>query len=185
MFQSVILFLQRRRLHVCMALAVVSLGTVSPGNAESQTGEQSLKTFLQSYLRDGLVEDTTTKFSAASISLDEKTQMELVYLSGKDWCGTGGCTAFLLSRGQSSFKIIQKFTLVRLPIRVLCHRTKGWNDLVMWVRGGGGSGHTTVMRFNGSRYPSNPSSEPVATSAMLADCGQDLSLDGVGERLYP
>jgi hypothetical protein len=126
-----------------------------------------------------------TKFSAASISLDEKTQMELVYLSGPDWCGTGGCTAILLSRGQSSFKVIQKFTLVRLPVRVLCNRTKGWRDLGMWVRGGGGSSHPVVLRFNGSRYPSNPSAEPVAESATLAGCGQDLPLGGIAERLYP
>jgi hypothetical protein len=51
MLQSVIFFLQGRRLQAFMALAFVALGTVSPGLAQSQDQENSLKAFLQNYQR--------------------------------------------------------------------------------------------------------------------------------------
>ncbi len=170
-------------------IAVISLGCawqMSACAAESAVSSVTLKAFLQERFRgEGQIEDRSTRFVAAPVSLDEKTPMELVYVLGQRWCGSGGCTAFLLKPEGSSFAVAQKFTLVRLPIRVLCSKSNGWRDIAMWVRGGGSSGHAVVLHFNGSRYPSNPSVAPAVTSGELAGCGQDLALSGAGEKLYP
>jgi hypothetical protein len=154
--------------------------------AETATSDGALRGFLQDYLKShGLTEDRTTRYSVASVSLDDKTQMELVYISGQRWCGSGGCTALLLKPEQSSFKIIERFTLVRLPIRVLTEVTNGWHEIAMWVQGGGISGRTVVLRYDGAKYPSNPSTAPTLQSTGLPDSGLDLPLKREGEVLYP
>lgn len=169
---------------VAITLLVSALGLgVFP--AISATSNQDLQTFLQKYCKDGdPTADRTTRYSAASVSLDDKTQMELVYISGDTWCGSGGCFAVLLKPEGSSFKVIQEFTLARLPIRVLPSLTNGWHDLAMWVRGGGVSGRVAILRYNGSKYPSNPSMAPALKTNELPK-GAELPLQQFGDLLYP
>gem|GEM_PF-3000259 len=183
--QSKVIQVQTRSFVLSLVLAIASLVIASSSLAESGPSDHALTVFLQGYLRDDQTQGHTSRFSSAPLLLDEHTPMVFVYLSGPEWCGSGGCTALLIARDKKSFKLVQKFTLVNLPIRVLCSLTNGWHDLAFRVHGGGVSNHPVVLRFNGSRYPSNPSAEPVAESAALAGCGQDLPLGGVGERLYP
>jgi hypothetical protein len=167
------------------ALLLTSAWAAYAFAAETATSDGVLRTFLQGYLKgpDPTV-DRTTRYSTAPVSLDNGTQMELIYLSGQRWCGSGGCTALLLEADGSSFKVIEKFTLVRLPIRVLPNLTNGWHDLAMWVQGGGISGHAAVLRYDGSKYPSNPSVAPATQSAGPPDSGLDLPLKRDGELLY-
>jgi hypothetical protein len=144
-----------------------------------------LRVFLQSYLKDPTSEDSTTRYSTATVSLDGKTPMRLVYISGQQWCGSGGCTALLLTSDRSLFKVIQKFTSVQLPIRVLSTTTAGWHDLAFWIRGGGSSPVMVVLRYDGSKYPSNPTIAPSLDSTGLSDTGVELPLKHQGEALYP
>lgn len=110
--------------------------------------------------------------------------MDLVYISGDEWCGSGGCFAVLLEPNGLSFKVIQKFTLARLPIKILPSLTHGWHDLAMPVQGGGISGHVAVLQYNGSKYPSNPSMAPPLKSNDLPS-GAELPLQQFGDLLYP
>ena len=50
---------------------------------------------------------------------DEKSEEELVYITGQRWCGSGGCTMLILEPVGSSFKVLGKITVVQLPIRLL------------------------------------------------------------------
>jgi hypothetical protein len=110
--------------------------------------------------------------------------MYLAYISGQRWCGSGGCAAFILERDHSSFRVIQEFSLARLPITVLPNRTNGWHDLAMWVRGGGiTSPYIAVLRYDGSKYPTNPSTAPALQSA--ENTGRELPLKENGDLLYP
>jgi hypothetical protein len=153
--------------------------------AESASNDGGLKLFLQGYLRDRLaMEDTTTRYSVAPVSLDDKTQMEMVYVSGDAWCGSGGCTALLLTRDRSSFEVIQRFSLARLPIRVLPNVTNAWHDMTMPVAGGGiVPGYLALLRHSGRNYPSNPST--AARFQGRQDGGRELPLTVQGELLYP
>ncbi len=92
--------------------------------------------------------------------------------------------ALLLEPAGASFKVIDKFTLVRLPIRVLPSKHNGWNDIAMRVQGGGAvHGYTAILQFNGYRYPTNPSVAP-KLAPELADAGMDVSLKEEGAPLY-
>jgi len=141
--------------------------------------------FLQKYAGADGFEDRTTRYSVAQVSINNGPAMKLVYLSGQSWCGSGGCTALLLKEVGMTFKIVNKFTLARLPIHVLPSTTKGWHDMTMPVRGGGVSDRVAILRYNGSRYPGNPSTAPTLSSSKLEDSGTELSLQLSGEPLYP
>jgi hypothetical protein len=154
--------------------------------AQAEMKDGSLRTFLQKYLKgsDPAV-DPTTRYSVATVSLDDRTQMNFVYISGDQWCGSGGCTALLLVANRSSFKVVQKFTLARLPILVLPTLTNGWHDIVLGVRGGGVPGHQAVLHYNGSKYPGNPSMAPASHPAEPPVAGTELPLSEDGDLLYP
>jgi hypothetical protein len=167
-------------------IVVVLVGTWSglACAAEFVSSDPALKTFLQNYLKDRRgPEDHTTRYSAAPVSLDDRSQMYIVYISGQSWCGSGGCAALLVRQDRSSFEVLQRFTLARLPIRVLPSVTDGWHDVTMPVRGGGETGHIALMRYSGSNYPSNPSTAPALQGPQ--DVGRELALTLQGELLYP
>jgi hypothetical protein len=92
--------------------------------------------------------------------------------------------ALLLKPIGSSFEVIDRFTLVWLPIRVLPSKTNGWNDLAMRVQGGGIlRGYTAVLKFDGHKYPTNPSVAP-KLPAELADAGMEVPLKAEGAPVY-
>jgi hypothetical protein len=74
------------------------------------------------------------------------------------WCGSGGCTLFILAHERSSFRIITRTTITKLPIRLLASSTNGWRDLSVVVQGGGiMEAQVMKLSFDGNSYPSNPS----------------------------
>ena len=84
---------------------------------------ESLKSFLQSYLgkpyppfeRDG-----PTRYSSAFVDLkDDGTKEVIVYVSGRAWCGSGGCIMLILSPEGTSYKVVTRTTITRPPIRIL------------------------------------------------------------------
>ena len=154
-------------------------GSIAQENGESA---RAVKAFLRNYINDP--GNRTTQFSYAPVSLGDKKQEIFVYLTGPDWCGSGGCTALLLAPVGSSFRVIDKFTLVWLPIRILTSKTNGLNDIALRVRGGGIlPGYTAILRFDGRRYPANPSLAP-QLPAEQAGTGKTVPLKEHGAPLY-
>lgn len=132
-------------------------------DTSSHLGEP-LKTYLQGYLSQGgkVPPDTTTRITAVKVPADHGGEEYVVYVSGQRWCGSGGCMLLILGRAESSFKVLGKVTIVRLPIRLLSSMNHGRPDVGVMVQGGGISpGHEAVLSFNGKRYPGNPSVSPV------------------------
>lgn len=144
----------------------------------------TLRMFLQMYLRG---HDVSTRFSFATAQLTRGPRQQIfVYVAGRMWCGSGGCTALLLEPLGSSFKVVDRFTLARLPIRILPSMTNGWRDIAMEVRGGGiHPRRAVVLKFNGRKYPSNPSMAPELNSSRADQEGMTLLLDEQGNLLYP
>lgn len=97
------------------------------------------------------------------------TRQYLVYARDSTCCGvTGGCMLFILTNSSDGWRVLSRMTLVHLPIRVLPHLSKGWHDLEVSYSGKLPDGRpalvTSRMRFDGARYPLNPSvlpAEPV------------------------
>jgi hypothetical protein len=168
-----------------VVLAFLSISPLDAAKALDGDGNSPLRAFLQAYLKDqNSAADPSTRYSAAPVSLNGGSRNIFVYVAGRDWCGSGGCRALLLKPNRNSFKVIEEFTLVRLPVRVLPSRTNGWRDIAMLMQGGGIlHGHFVILRFDGSKYPQNPSLAPSLAST-IANSGAPLPLSEQGKLLY-
>jgi hypothetical protein len=90
-------------------------------------------------------------------------QDALVLLLDPDWCGTGGCTMLVLRGGKRGFAVLSSSSVTDAPIRVSPLKAGGWKSLIVYSRGRG----DVLMRFDGARYPNNPSLLPKATAAQV------------------
>jgi len=146
-------------------LAVCMLYVIPLANGqELRPPDNTLKQFLQKYLSNSRFgADKTTRFSSAFVKRSDGTiEQVVVYISGQSWCGSGGCTLLIMEPHNSSYSMISRTTIVRLPIRVLHHKTNGRNDIGVWVQGGGiQPGYEAVLQFDGKTYPGNPTVPPV------------------------
>lgn len=173
---------------ILAVLALVGIWLFSRASAAQPKNEDTnpqLQSFLKEYLKryppllgQGL------HYSAASVSLDGAWGHQyFVYLASRWWCGSGGCAALLVEQQGPSFRVIERFTLARLPIVILPSKTNGWNDISMLVQGGGVTyGRVVILRYDGHRYPSNPSMAP-ELPARLAGRGTVVPLSEQGTLL--
>ena len=84
-----------------------------------------------------------------------------VYVTDPNYCGSGGCTIVVLSPQRRSYRIVLRSTVTQLPIRLLRTSTRGWRDIGVTVAGGGiTQAYLARLRFNGRRYPNNPTVPP-------------------------
>lgn len=79
-----------------------------------------------------------------------------VYLSGPAFCGSGGCCSAIFKKEDEEYKLLSKLTLVNNPIVVTNNVTKGYKDLVMYVRPPGTECFLTRVEFDGEKYPLFP-----------------------------
>lgn len=132
-----------------------------------------LPVILEKQLVGAEAKDRRFAFDQADLNGDGKNEL-LVGFTGMNWCGSGGCTALVLS---SEGKLITLFTVVGFPFTVLESKTGGWNDLVVH------SGHADrLLKWNGSKYPSNPSVAPKFTGKLSDDFTKVLWLS---DKAYP
>jgi hypothetical protein len=148
----------------------------------------ALRGFLQSYLKDSQAEeDKSAEYRASFVDLkDDGTQEVIVYVSGRDSCGSGGCSALVLAPQGSSYRVVTELTITRLPIRVLSTKSHGWRDISVRVQGGGIiEPYDAKLMFDGTTYPDNPSVPPAQKITNNVK-GQDvISSATKGIRLYP
>jgi hypothetical protein len=99
-------------------------------------------------------------YNRVDLNGDGKPEV-LVYVFGPSVCGTGGCTSFVFQSEGNGYKLISEISPARNPIIVSQSRTHGWNDLIMFVSGGGiQPGYYVLLAFNGRQYPQNPTVAP-------------------------
>lgn len=136
--------------------------------------EQSLRNFLQT-----LDDNKDTRYIAALRDLNGDGVLEaIVYLVSSEWCGSGGCSMFILAQDGASWKVITRTTITQPPIRVLASTSNGWHNIGVWVQGGGiRKGYEAELRFNGKKYWTNPST---ASRSAAKQAGKEViaSIDG-------
>lgn len=135
----------------------------------SSNQEARLKKFLQDYSGEPdptLEAQGPTRYSSALIDLKDDGMKEVVvYLTGRGWCGSGGCVMLILVPEGGSYKVITETTVTRLPIRILKTKSNGWHDLSVLVAGGGIQlGYEAILSFDGKTYPTNPTVPPAHPS---------------------
>jgi hypothetical protein len=154
------------------------------GNSEEM---ENLKKFLRNYEGNpASAGDRMTRYAAAFVDLkDDGKQDAVVYLIDSKWCGSGGCSCLILAPEGTSYKVITKTTVTRLPIRVLPTKTNGWHDLAVGVAGGGiQPGYEARLRFDGSTYPSNPTVPPAQELKADINGKTVIPADATGTPLY-
>lgn len=140
--------------------------------ASAPIAKEFLETFLQNYVKTPYVpEDKTTRYFDAFVDLNDDGKEEvIVYLTGPQWCGSGGCTTLILVAEGSSYNVITKLTVAQRPIRVLAATSNGWHSLGVSVQGGGvRRRYEAILMFNGKTYPRNPTVPPAQRSTGKAE----------------
>lgn len=126
------------------------------GNQQDLPGE-SLRRFLQAWN-----DEISAQYSAAFQDVnDDGIPEAFVYLTGGRWCGSGGCSLLVLKQAGSSWQVVTRTTITRLPIRMLTKKSNGWHNISVWVEGGGiQPGYEAELIFDGKTYPTNPTVPP-------------------------
>ena len=96
-------------------------------------------------------------------SNDDGRDDAIVLLSGPKHCGSGGCTMLVFRGTEQGFSLVSASNIVMGPIRVSAKSVEGWRSLIVYSKGKG----EVVLRFSGSRYPSDPSLQPAASRLEL------------------
>jgi hypothetical protein len=110
----------------------------------------TLKNLFKEDLEKKLIDETSRKFIFFEYDLNDDGKKEiLVGLTGSYFCGSGGCTQYILD---NQGHVISKFTVANTPVIIDTHKSNGWKDLIIYS-----GGKNRLVKFNGEKYPSNPS----------------------------
>lgn len=109
------------------------------------------------------IDPSTYKFKYALVDLNgDGINDAVVYLTGNNWCGSGGCTMRVMKGTKSGFVYLSGTLRVFTPIEVLTPKSHGWKSLAIGLR----SGSLGVLKFNGQRYPLSPPDHPAPVSKL-------------------
>jgi len=136
----------------------------APAKAEEKHGQKTdLNQALLAYLaQKGDDPKYADPHKTARIDLNgDGIQDALVLLENPTYyCGTGGCTMLVFKGTKSGFEFVSSSSLIRSPVLVSDTKTHGWRDLLVEVSGGGATPKKVALKFTGSKYPLNPSTQP-------------------------
>jgi hypothetical protein len=95
-----------------------------------------------------------TRYRATLIDLNGDGRREAVVLmDGSDWCGSGGCSLWVLTPRGRSWRMVTQATVMNPPIRVLPSRSHGWSELGAMVDDGAGRDYEVRLSVNGRLNP--------------------------------
>jgi hypothetical protein len=139
-------------------LSIVLVGMIcQPGTAqirrEISKAEEGVRQFLVEYIESehGQVDGARYEVGFSDLNGDGIKEA-IVYLSGREWCGTAGCQTLVLTRSRDSYRLAGRILATRPPIRVLYRKEHGWRTLGAWVRGTGVSAYEAAFPFDGKNY---------------------------------
>lgn len=129
-------------------------GENTSSNITAEIVRTSLNSLFKDDLSKGLIDSFSRRFIFFEYDLNSDGQKEIFTgLTGSYFCGTGGCTFYILDAKGAT---VSKFTVSDYPIVIDNNVTKGWKDLFIQT---GGKYH--IVKFDGKKYPSNPSLQPL------------------------
>jgi hypothetical protein len=151
-------------------------------SAGSSAATESVKKFLKTLLRPEEQKGARYLLSFQDLNGDG-TPEAIAYVISRGWCGSGGCTSFILEPKGDSWTIVSQITITRPPIYVLSDVSNGWHSLGFWVQGGGiQPGYEAKLSFDGKSYLTNPSVLP-AERLTGTPAGQEV-IASMGDAKY-
>jgi hypothetical protein len=131
---------------------------------------------LEKAIKEWAKESTAPTYKHAFADLnDDGVDDAVVLITDNQYCGSGGCSFVIFKGVSGGFKVVSSSTITREPILLLPEKKKGWHTLSLYVAGGGAKSGQVMMRFNGKRYPGNPSTRPKAMKNDLKDATSLIS----------
>jgi len=114
-------------------------------------------------------EDRFFYYSAFDLNNDKKDEY-FVGFSNPYFCGSGGCTGYILNNDGS---VINRFTVTDFPIYVTTSTSDKFYDLIAVS---GGKFH--LLKLKNGKYPSNPSVQEVVKEEASRESAKVLDIDG-------
>lgn len=136
----------------------------SPHNSNIEVAAKIRKFLTEDLLKDDLklMTPADRKFKYEEVDLNGDGNNEyIIGFENSYFCGTGGCTYYLLNNDGS---VVTIFSVSRTPFIALSQKTNGWKDLLVES-----DGAMRILKFNGKTYPSNPSMAPKFTETPSDD----------------
>ena len=110
----------------------------------------TLQDKYKSDLEKNLIDSLSRKFIFFEYDLNGDSKKEIfIGLTGPYFCGSGGCSIMLVDNQGNE---ITNFTVSEYPVVIDNNKSKEWNDLFILS-----NGKYHIMKFDGKKYPSNPS----------------------------
>jgi hypothetical protein len=129
----------------------------------SSKAEEDIRRFLVRYVESHHMEVDDARYAVGFVDLNgDGIDEAIVYLMGRDWCGTGGCQTLVLTRSGDSYRSAGRILATRPPIRALGEKAHGWRTLTALVRGG------VVPDEFGAKLPFDGNSYPVSAAPAYA-----------------
>ena len=155
-------------LHLCFVTLVIGQNRApSPESQPLQSEalpDRSLERAILKTLPDykPASSDEYLRYSYTRIDLNGDGQPEvLVYLVGSYVCGTGGCNLRVYQTVGKDYRLVSDISVAQTPIYVSEQKNAGWNNLLVHVSGGGARARYALLKFNGKKYPSNPTVQAI------------------------
>lgn len=122
--------------------------------ASAQAAPQSLQAALEKI--DPEIQADHYSVAEADLNADGKTDV-LALMNGKSaYCGSGGCTLFLMQATDEGYASLGTVKVVNPPIYLRKSSSGNHRDLLVTVRGGGAVPGLAVIANDGTRYPPAP-----------------------------
>ena len=126
--------------------------------------ERAILKTIPDYKPESSADEVSYFYNHVDLNGDGKPEV-IAHITGRYVCGTGGCDTLIFQTAKGGYRLVSTITLSNTPIIVSPTRTRGWNDLVMYVVGGGITrGYYVTLRFNGRTYPEDPTGLPQMNS---------------------
>jgi hypothetical protein len=163
---------------LCISL-LCAFGNEAAAEAPPEPSAEQVRSGIESYLKTSLAKELKTlseedrKYSYDTFDLNNDGRKEVfVALISPYFCGSGGCTLLILN---PDFTLNSRMTVVKdFPLHASSKTTKGWRELIIPSRG------NHLLKYNGKKYPSNPSTQPKVKLEAVPD--KQPILDGAYEK---
>ena len=163
---------------LCISL-LCAFDNEATAEAPAEPSPDPVRSGIEGYLKNSLQSDLKTlseddrKYAYDTFDLNNDGKKEVfVALISPYFCGSGGCTMLILN---PDFTLNSRLTVVNdFPIHASSKTTKGWRELVIKSKG------THLLKYNGKKYPSNPSTQPKVKPESIPD--KQPILDGAYDK---
>jgi hypothetical protein len=146
---------------IVAGVLVAATVVIAPALSAPAGGEAAVRAWLQHRLGAKARGDRDVGYQLGWADLTGDGRPEaFALISGRWWCGSGGCSMYVLQVRTGDVRMLGRHTITRAPIAVLDTRTNGLRDFSVASCTSRGCDRARIQ-FDGTKYRSNPSVAPV------------------------